>query len=172
MVFAHMMGIHPEGAPESTAHLPVNVDDALDFYTAFSNRHYVDDGNPEGVALAGANVTMLRERIPRVLRLFGLGLIPRIVMRELMGDEMCARLKVQPVPGDALLRRILTQAFRILPSIAPRSPGHHAFIGRLLFQTMIDDSYGGEVRFTVPTTMSDLRKMTEERVLVARGAHA
>lgn len=156
-VFAQLMGIPPDG-------IPVDVKDAAAFYAAYARRHYVRAAaNPDGVALADANLRMLRRMIPRPLRWLGLGIVPRLYMRELMLPQECKEIGLRPVRGHRLLRQLLHH----LPSLwlrpwqgADRRDWHvHAGLSRLIFQGLIDRTWSGEVRFLVPESLADLRKL-------------
>ncbi|MBI3110678.1 MAG: DUF2236 domain-containing protein [Ignavibacteriales bacterium] len=159
-VFAHMMGIHPIGKPESMEFLPDSVEDAARFYEAYRRRHYVRaEQNPDGVALGAANLRMLKDFIPRFLKLFGLGLLPRLYMQKLMGEVQCRRINIQPVRGHHLLRLLLLLVHRLLRPLGMIGESLHEHFGMTLFQKLIDRSYGGDVTFTIPTDLGDLRKM-------------
>ena len=107
-VFALMMGIHPADKPASFERIPENIDDARDFYEVYRRRHYVAaDKNPDGVALGEANLAMLVGFVPRFLRWFGFGNLPRAYMQDLMGPEQCARIGIQSISTDALVRWVL-----------------------------------------------------------------
>ena len=150
-VYTLMMGIHPEGHPGSDEYLPVNIEDAARFYEAYKRRHYVEaPDNPDGVSLAAADLRMLSARVPRLLRLFGLGVIPRIYMRELMGDEACARIGIRPVPGHTLMKWAVMHIHAILRPIEDADASRLGRMGEMLFQDMISKAYNGEVTFTVP----------------------
>jgi hypothetical protein len=157
-VFAHMMGIHPEGKPDSVEHLPTDVNDAGEFYEAFKRRHYVSAReNPDGVALAAANLKMLKDMIPRLLRLLGFGLLPRMYMQELIGPEGCARVDIQPVPGHALLKWLLTHLHKLQELFERNDRPDHLRFSQMLFQDMINRAYDGPVTFTIPDSMKDLK---------------
>ncbi len=159
-VYALLMGIHPEGHPESDEYFPRTVDDAAQFYDAYKRRHYVQASlNPDGPALAAADLKMLRQRIPFFLRILGFGVIPHIYMRELMGDEACARIGIGPVHGRRLLTWIVMRIHSILRPIENADPSGFGRMGEILFQDMIAKAYNGDVTFTVPTTMKDLKNI-------------
>ena len=161
-VFAHMMGIHPPGKQDSLEYLPENVAEAGRFYEAYRRRHYVDaEKNPDGVALAAANLGMLTHFVPWPLRLFGLGALPRLYMQELMGVEQCRRINIPSVRGDHLLWWILLHLHSLLRPFGNAGRSRHHHFGMTLFQGMIKMEYGGDVTFTIPTTLGDLRKMVD-----------
>jgi hypothetical protein len=160
LTFARMMGVHPPGQPESTEYLPANVAEATDFYRRYERRHYVDGSvNPDGVALAAANLNMLVGLIPRFLRFLGFGVIPRLCMTELMGGEACTHLQIRPTRFHPILRPLLLNLHRL---IHPSGKGHgsdHERLGMILFQGLINASYGTPVGFTVPLDLQQMREM-------------
>ncbi len=162
-VFAHMMGIHPAGKPDSLDYLPESVADAEQFYQAYRRRHYVDaDKNPDGVALAAANLGMLRHFVPWPLKLFGMGLLPRLYMQILMGEEQCRKIRIRPVRGHHILRWILLHLHSLWRPFERTGRSHHEHFGMTLFQGMIKREYGGEVTFTIPADLGDLRRMVDD----------
>jgi hypothetical protein len=168
LVFARMMGIHPPGQHESRAYVPDDLDDAAAFYDAYRRRHYVEAArNPDGVALAAANLDMLRRLIPLRLRIFGLGLLPRICMRELMGAEACTRLDIGPVPAHRFLKWALLNLHMLFAPIERIGLKEHEQLGLIFFRGLIDRSYGGPVSFTVPTDVAQLRGMVDLRGIQA-----
>jgi hypothetical protein len=160
LTFARMMGIHPPGQPESTDYIPANVAEATDFYRRYEVRHYVKgDANPDGVALADANRHMLVSLIPWFLRIFGFGVIPRLCMTDLMGKEACSNLQIKPSGFHPILRSLLLNAHRVLrPSVHGHGSDHER-LGMILFQGLIDASYGKPVTFSVPLDMQQMREM-------------
>lgn len=156
-VFGVMMGIHPPGEHESLAYLPEDVPDAEEFYIQYRRRHYVEAAdNPDGVALGGANLAMLTEMIPRPLRWLGFGIAPKLAMQELMGAQACARIGIGPVSGHVFVRWLIVTLHRVL---APRKTPTEHRLAKVIFGDMIKGAYGGEVTFTVPASLGDLRKM-------------
>jgi hypothetical protein len=161
-VFARLVGIHPPGRPGSDEYVPASVAEAEEFYAAFSRRHYVGPGeNPDGVALARANLEMLQSLLPARWRAFGLGIVPRIYMQDLVGPEGCARVGVPPVTGHALLRLVLRGVIRLNQRLIADVPeGVDAAFGRLLFGRMIDRTWKvKEVTWTIPDTIEDVRSL-------------
>ncbi len=156
-VFGIMMGIHPPGEPENPAYLPDDVADAEEFYRHYRRRHYVGPSeNRDGVLLGAANLAMLTEMIPTPLRWLGFGVVPRIVMQDLMGPEACARIGIAPVRGHRFVKWLLITGHRLL---APRTKHGHHRLAKVIFGDMITGAYGGEVTFTVPASLDDLRQM-------------
>ncbi len=161
LVFARMMGVHPAGEHNSRAYIPDNVDDAAVFYRAYQRRHYVQSlHNPDGVDLAKANLAMLKGQIPLLFRLFGFGILPRLCMQELLGSEACARLDMTQVRGHALLKWILTHIHALVSPEARALSRIEERFGLIIFQDMINVAYDGEVTFTVPENLRQLKTMT------------
>lgn len=159
-VFALMMGIHPADKPDSFEYIPDDVDDAAAFYEAYRRRHYVAaDKNPDGVALGHANLKMLKHFVPRFLRLFGFTALPRLYMLELMGTKQCALISIRRMRGYALIKWFLFALVRLWRPIEHLRTKRHERIGAMIFQEMIDRAYGGEVTFTIPLSIGDLRGM-------------
>jgi len=159
--FARMMGIHPEGRREDASLVPATVAEAEVFYTAYARRHYVGAAaNPDGVALSRVNLAMVESFVPWWGRLLGLGLLPRLVMTELLGEEGMRRVGIPPLPGHRLLGSAFSLLLRLLQDLADDSPGHLAErLGQLVFQDMIDKSRGGEVTFLVPDSLEAMREL-------------
>jgi hypothetical protein len=160
--FARMVGIHPPGQPESDELVPASVPEAEEFYAAFCRRHYVGpEANPDGVALARANLEMLQGLLPARWRAVGLGIVPRIYMQDLIGREGCARVGIEPVAGHALLRAVLLGLVRVNQRLIGGVPERvDATFGRLLFGRMIGDTWKvREVTWTIPDTIEDVRRL-------------
>lgn len=153
---ARLMGITSEA-------IPGDIADAQVFYDAFARRHYVRaQDNPDGVRLAAADLRMLQHMIPKILRLLGLRVVPRIYMQQLIGREMRTQLGIRPVWGLFVLKWLLSH----LPMLWQRHWEHSAvgmhhaeMLSRLLFQGMINRAYNGEVTFIVPDSLAELRGM-------------
>ena len=162
-VYALMMGIHPEGKPESDEYLPHSIDDAAQFYEAYKRRHYVPAAvNPEGVSLAAADLRMLRGKVPRLLRLLGFGAMPQIYMRELMGDAACDRIGIPPVHGDRLITWLLMHIHSVLHPLEKADARGLGRMGEVLFQDMIKKAYNGEVTFNIPMSLKDLKNIVRD----------
>jgi len=162
--FALMMGIHPPDEPSNAEYIPNDIDDATLFYDRYRSRHYVDAAvNPDGVSLARANLNMLRDMIPRPLRFLGLGLIPRIYMTELMGDEGCRRIGISPVWKHRHLKWILMKIHDLLKPFEHFNERDHIRFGQTIFQGMINKAYDGRVTFDVPTTLREVRRIATEK---------
>jgi hypothetical protein len=163
-MFALMMGIHPPDKPDSFEHIPDNVDDAAAFYEAYRSRHYVAaDKNPDGVVLGAANLRMLVDFVPWFLRLFGFGTLPRAYMQKLMGPEQCARIGIQQGHADALIMWVLLHLQRLWKPFERLHVSRHERFGAMIFQDLIDRAYGGEVTFTVPLDLKQMKDMIKER---------
>jgi hypothetical protein len=163
LIFARMMGIHPPGEPGSTAYLPVDVADASAFYRAYERRHYVDgSGNPDGIALATANLSMLEGLVPRVLRLAGFGRLPGLYMNELMGEEACGRLRLPVHRGRPFILSFLHLLHRALTLFSHRSPAEGERLAMVVFQGLINMAYDGRITYSIPKDLNDLRSMVDK----------
>jgi mpaB/rubber oxygenase-like protein len=159
--FARMMGIHPEGQPQDASMVPATVAEAGEFYTAYTRRHYVGaEANPDGVALSRINLAMVKSLVPWWARLLGLGVLPRLLMTELLGDEGMRRVDIRPVSGHRFLGASFSRLLRVFQDISDHCPRHLGEqLGRLVFQDMIDVSRGGEVNFLVPDSLAAMREL-------------
>jgi hypothetical protein len=165
MVFARLAGIHPPGRPESGEYVPDDVADATALYERYKQRHYVDGSlNPDGLALAEANLRMLTSIIPWPLRLIGFGSLPALCMHHLMGDEPCLRLRVRFTRGTPLIVSTLLFVHRLLTVFGPVHLPDHEHLGMIFFQKLITRSYGGRITYSIPTDAADLRAMVEKKV--------
>lgn len=159
-VFAQRMGIHPAGRPDSFEYIPENLEDAGLFYEAYRRRHYVTaDKNPDGVALGHANLKMLKHFVPRILRFFGFGAVPRLYMLRLMGEEQCSLIGIKRMRAHGFVSWILFALIRLWRPIEQLRTKRHERIGMMIFQQMIARGYGGEVTFTIPLSVGDLKGM-------------
>ncbi len=160
LVFARMMGVYPHADPDDVSYIPADIDDAEAFYTLYEQRHYVDAaGNPDGVALGQANLEMLEQMIPFPFRFLGFRSMPRICMQEMMGQEGIVRIAIEPLHGHAILRWILRHLHALIRpymSVAPMVDGH---LGMGLLQYLINRTYGGEVTFSVPIDLKELKEI-------------
>jgi hypothetical protein len=164
LTFARLMGIHPPGQPESAAWVPGDIADATAFYRAYERRHYVDGkDNPDGVALAASNLSMLEGLVPRTFRMFGFGMLPRLYMKKLMGEEACGRLRLPPVPGHSVLLYLLHQLHRLLTLCSSRRPRGHERLAMVIFQALIDRSYDGRITYTIPEDLTQMRSMVDQK---------
>jgi hypothetical protein len=156
-VYAQMMGIHPEGQPDDDSYIPATVEEAGQFYDSYVRRQ--DTAlvqNPYGLVLTQDNLAMMRDLIPKWLRLFGLGLAPRLAMSELMTPAELARVGVRPVMGHGVLRAVFGLVLRLAQGLLDVVP-FSTRLARLIFQEMIDTSRQGEVEFCIPVTLTTLR---------------
>lgn len=161
-VYAQMMGIHPEGRPDDDSYIPANVEEAGQFYDSYVRRQDTSLAqNPYGLVLTQDNLAMMRDLIPRWLRLFGFGLAPRLAMSELLTPEELARVGVRPVAGHGVLRAafgLVLSAAQGLLDVVPFSTR----LATLIFQDMIDTSRQGEVEFCIPVNLATLRSASLE----------
>ena len=167
-VFAQMMGIHPEGQPNSSDYVPRNMEEAEEFYKSYERRHYVNaDQNSEGVQLALTNLQMLNHLLPKTpLRRLGMQIIPRIYMEELIGKKGCERIGIQPVRFLYLSKWLVTTFPSIwsrLWNVADRvDPSQHIHenISRVFFQGLINREFNGEITFRIPDNLEELNQLT------------
>jgi hypothetical protein len=160
-VYALMMGIHPEGKPDDDSYIPATVEEAGAFYDSYVRRH--DTGpaeNPYGLVLTQDNLDMMRDLIPRPLRLV-LGLTPRLSMSELMTPVEMARVGVQPVAGHGVLRAVFGLVLRVAQGLLDVVP-FSTRLATLIFQEMIDTSRDGVVEFCIPVNLMTLRSSNLE----------
>jgi hypothetical protein len=159
--FARMMGIHPDGRPHDASWVPATVEEAATFYRAYARRNYVDAAdNPDGVMLSRVNLAMVESFVPGWARWFGIGLLPRLVMTELLGPDGVRRVGLPPLAGHRFLCGLFSLLLRLFQGLADGLPGHLGErLGRLVFQGMIDMSRGGEVTFLVPDSLAAMRRL-------------
>ena len=159
--FARMMGIHPEGRPEDASLVPATLAEAAEFYAAYSRRQYTGpDVNPDGVTLSRINLRMVESFLPWWARLVGLGLLPRLLMTQLLGEEGIRRVGIEPLGGHRALGSAFSALLRVLQRISDDCPGHLGErLGRLVFEGMIVTSRGCEVTFLVPDSVAAMRKL-------------
>jgi hypothetical protein len=160
-VFAQIVGIHPEGRPDSAEYVPGSLAEAAEFYAAYKRRHYVDAAaNPKGVVLAHDNLRMMEDLMPRWWRLVGLGVVPRIYMQDLIGAEGCARVGIAPVFGHRLLKAVLLRLVRLSHRVIDVVPTRlDDTVSQHIFQGMISRTWDGQVTFLLPDTVADVRKL-------------
>lgn len=159
--FARMMGIHPPGAPHDASLVPATVAEAGEFYQAYCRRHFVDASeNPDGVKLAAVNLAMVQGFVPWWGKLIGLGMLPRLVMGELLGDEGMRRVGMSKLPGHRPLLLLFAGILRCLQWLSDETPGHLGErLGRLVFSDLIEIGRGGEISFLIPESLADLREL-------------
>jgi hypothetical protein len=85
----------------------------------------------------------------------GFGLAPVIAMAELMTPQEMARVGVRPIVGHRAIRSVFHLALRLVQG-AEALP-FSSRLAALIFQDMIDTSRGGEVTFTIPINLTELR---------------
>jgi hypothetical protein len=161
-IYAQLMGIHPEGAPEIADYVPQSVAEAGEFYAAYARRYYVGpEANPDGPVLARDNLQLMRDLLPRGLRLVSGNFIPRYYLGVLLGDAGCARVGIKPARGDWLLRLLLSSVPSLVHRPAEEVPEPLVEkVGRLAFQGMINRAWNGEVTFLVPDSLAALRRLS------------
>ncbi|MGB0909492.1 MAG: oxygenase MpaB family protein [Nitrospirales bacterium] len=166
-IFAQMMGIHPEGQPDSSEYVPRNLTEAKMFYDSYRRRQYVQaDENPEGVELAATNLRMMSDLLPQTpLRRLGMHLIPKMYMEELIGQEGCRRIGIRPVRFLYLTKWLVTtfpSVWSRLWNVVDRVDTSHHFhenMSRVFFQGLINREFDGEITFQIPDTLEELNKL-------------
>ncbi len=159
--FARLMGIHPPAEPLDGSWVPTTIDEAAEFYRSYCRRQWAGPlENPDGVTLSRANLAMVQGLIPWWGKLLGLGMLPRLVMTELLGIQGMARVGLRPLPGHHFLRWLVSLVLRLTQHLADDTPGHLGErLGRLVFDEMIKAGRGGEVTFLIPADLADLRSL-------------
>jgi hypothetical protein len=155
-VYGELQGIKPEWMPQSLA-------EAQAFCAAYGRRHFVGaEQNPEGVALTQAELRMMRDLLPRWLRVLGFGALPKLMMVRLLGPEAAARVGVTRQPGHYILEWLLLVAplawHKLWGELTPSHAAHNA-VSRLFFQTLIRRAWGGEVTFEVPYSKQGIKNL-------------
>jgi hypothetical protein len=148
-----LQGIRPEW-------MPASVDEGRALCRAYDAELADAATNPAGVALTAADLAMMRQLMPAPLRWLGLGSAPQVYLVELLGRADAARVGVAPV--HPLLEHLVLRLPRAWQRLWNRAlPDHHvhAAWSRRFFSTLIDRAWGGEVRFSVPEHLSDLRRL-------------
>jgi hypothetical protein len=165
-----IMGIKPE-------YLPTDVADAQAFFDAYEAREAVPAAdNPQGVALARANLAMLQrllhpledgsvDQAPAAVSDGDLrDDIPIAYMNHLMGAERCARLGLPTLEGHDLLRRLLSRVppdfLGSLPVVGDVVQKGHEVLCRAIVGRLITYNYGGHPSYWVPINLDDLRALT------------
>jgi hypothetical protein len=105
---------------------------------------------------------MLEGLIPGILRPFGFGMLPRLYMKKLMGEEACDRLQLPPAPGHSVLLYLLHQLHRLLTVFSSRHPLHGERLAMVIFQDLIDRSYDGRITYTIPEDLNQMRSMVDK----------
>lgn len=168
--FAVAMGIHPPGQHGTPDWVPATLDEAREFYASYERRHYEHDpaNNPDGVALAEENLRMLHDLLPWPLQFPGVRRIPDLFMTQLVGDEGCRRVGVEPAHVPFGLRTITVTVLdaaidigRALDDIDPHG-NFHPTLSTMLLQDMIKKQYGGTVTFEIPESIRQVRELVDE----------
>jgi hypothetical protein len=92
-------------------------------------------------------------------------------MLELMGAKQCSLIGIRRMRGYALIKWFLFALVRLWRPIEHIRTKRHERIGAMIFQEMIDKAYGGEVTFTIPLSISDLRGMIANTVHHGHASH-
>jgi hypothetical protein len=148
-----LQGIRPEW-------MPADVSEGRALCRAYDAELADAATNPAGVALTAADLAMMRQLMPAPLRWLGLGSAPQVYLVELLGRADAARVGV--APAHPLLEHLvlrLPRAWQRLWNGALPDHRVHAAWSRRFFSTLIDRAWGGEVRFSVPEHLKDLRRL-------------
>lgn len=101
---------------------------------------------------------MMVRMVPRGLRLLGFGVVPQLAMTELLSPEDQARVGFTPVTGHPVVKAAMTAALFVLHGLWRFMPPNFLLMASdLINKEMIKVGRGGEVEFTIPTTLADLR---------------
>lgn len=160
-VFARLMGIHPPDDPASSEYVPRDLASAGELYAAYGRRHFVEAAeNPEGVKLARVNLDMMVDLLPKPIRwLRGRAVIETLSL-DLLGEDGARRVGL-PTRRRPVLNAFLLGCLRLFRRAGHDvDPGGRAYarLAQHLFQDMIDRGRG-QVRFTVPERLEDLREL-------------
>ena len=154
-MYGQMQGIRPEWMPASMA-------EGRALCRAYESEIRPASENPDGVLLTAADLDMMRGLLPWPLRLLGLGLAPRVYLVRLLGEAGAARVGVTPVVGHALLDWLILRLpvlWHRFWNAAARDSDAHARLSRFFFSALIDEAWGGDVRFSVPDHLRDMRRL-------------
>ena len=154
-MYGQLAGIEPEFMPRS-------VEEGRDFCRAYAGEFADAADNEAGVRLTKADLKMLRQLMPTWLKCLGFRPAPKIYLIRMVGKEGALRVGVKGNPGSVLLQWIVLEfpAFlqRFLRSL-PLERGLHTWLSRVFFTGLIDSGRGGEVKFSVPTSLQELRRL-------------
>lgn len=164
-VFGVMMGIHPPRVdPQSEPsfeYIPATLDDAAAFYASYGRRNYVSaDRNPDGVTLAAADLHMMKQLIPRSLRLLGCGVLPGLLIQEALKPPAMALvgLRAWPAPVYGLLKLVYLDlpilVDRVLHDLTPNRQGYFAGI---ILKDLVKIGRGGEASFFIPGSVAAIK---------------
>jgi hypothetical protein len=148
-----LQGIRPEW-------MPADVSEGRALCRAYDAELSEAATNPAGVALTAADLAMMRQLMPAPLRWLGLGSAPQVYLVALLGPADAARVGV--APAHPLLEHLVLKLPRAWQRLWNATlPDHqvHADWSRRFFSVLIDRAWGGEVRFSVPEHLRDLRRL-------------
>jgi hypothetical protein len=158
-VYALLMGIHPPGRPDDDSWIPADLGEADRFYASYIRRHFTGpERNPDGVKLSQANLDLMQHLIPNPLRRLGLGMVPQLAMTELLAPEELARTGIPPVVGHVRGKAVFATAVHTFYGLWAHLPvGLVQGASYLMHKGMIKLGRGGEVEFTIPSSLESLR---------------
>ena len=153
--YGQLQGIRPEWMPRTLA-------EGRAFCAAYAREFGTAASNPSGVALTLADLDMMRRLVPWPLRLLGLGSAPKVYLLRMLGEEAAARVGVARGRShfwvELLAMRLPVAWQHLWQALEPERKAHDR-VARLFFRTLIVGAWGGEVRFSVPEDLRDLRKL-------------
>lgn len=154
-MYGYLAGILPEFMPQT-------LEEGRDFCRAYEREFATADANPAGVRLTRADLKMMRDLMPRWLKWLGLRPAPKIYLIRMLGKEGALRVGVKGHPGSVLLQWIVLE----IPAFLQRffdgvllERRLHTWLSRMFFTGLIDSGRGGEVKFAVPTSLRELRRL-------------
>ena len=165
-VFGVMMGIHlpVTGDEEPTFdYIPATLDDAAAFYQSYARRNYVSaDQNPDGVVLARADLKMMKQLIPRHLRLLGCGILPKLLIQEALKPPAMALVGLRALPAP--LYRLLKLTTLELPLFIDRvlhglTPNRQGYFAGVVLRDMVKFGREGEASFFIPDSVVALKRL-------------
>ncbi len=165
-VFALVMGIHPEGEPDSTAHVPVTFEEIEAFQAAFRQRHFKPAAeNLEGAHLARALLRDIGERLHDELPLpvpFAHH-VPRWLAQYFLSADDLARLRMQragraslPIYGILGTFFVWRTWWQLLDALPLGLHLHRWLLGRLL-AGIVEVEFGQPPKILVPADKQALK---------------
>ena len=114
---------------------------------------------------------MLEAMLPSWIKIFGLGLAPRMYTEHLIGKEACRRVEIKPVSGHGILKFFLFKVPEFFLKIYQIFKGverhlhlnMHQYISQKVFQKMINHEFEQGVYFTVPVSLKELMNIDSKQ---------
>jgi hypothetical protein len=164
-VYGVMMGIHPPltepGQTPTFDYIPATLAEAEEFYKSYARRHYVGaEKNPDGVTLAAADLAMMQDMIPQVLRALGFGIVPKLLMQDALKPPAMGLVGMRPVPAYSLFKLVYLDLpiwlDGVFHDVATNRHGY--FAGRFL-QKLVNFGRGGPDSFFIPGSVVAMKEM-------------